>query len=161
MPTARHMTRPQYRRLQNERATLRSRRHVDVGNDLINYPTNSTARRRARHARIREIEDQLTNAVVDGTPPGDAVAGAGMAVTVHHDRSGEIETFLLGRGGAPDDAGLRVYSMASPLGSLVAGARPGEQRSCAFDDWHLRVTLLDVMTYEHYAAVNTDRRAWH
>ena len=58
----------------------------------------------------------------------DGVAEPGMVLTVRYDDTGEIETFLLGVRGV-EDADIDVYSMQSPLGSAIAGARVGEQRT--------------------------------
>ena len=64
-----------------------------------------------------------------------------------YDDTGEIETFLLGLRGA-EDADIDVYSMQSPLGSAIAGARPGEQRTYSIPSGaNLPVTLLKAVPY--------------
>lgn len=80
------------------------------------------------------------------------IAEPGMVLTIRYDATGETETFLLGRRGAPDGTDLTVYSLASPLGRAIAGAVPGEQRSYAIPDGpHLPVTLLSAVPYDRAA----------
>jgi transcription elongation factor GreA len=76
------------------------------------------------------------------------IAEPGMVLTIRYDRTGETETFLLGRRGA-DGADITVYSMASPLGRAIAGARPGEQLIYPIpDERGVLVTLLEAVPYE-------------
>lgn len=133
------MTRQDYTRLHHELAELRSRR-----------------RSRARQARIREIEDVLTNAVIS-EDVHDPVAGQGMVLTIRYDPTGETETFLLGTGA--ESADIKVYSTLSPLGHAMVGARPGEQRIYALpDETGVLVTLLKAVPYETYRAKSPGRR---
>jgi transcription elongation GreA/GreB family factor len=147
------MTHQDYIRLHDELAALRSRRSVEVPDDFMDYDANLLARHSMRQARIREIEDLLTNAVVVGEEAVfDPVAEPGMALTIRYDDTGDTETFLLGRPGV-DDADIKVYSMASPLGRAIAGARPGEQRIYSIPDETGRlVTLLKAVPYRMYVA---------
>ena len=142
------MTHHDYTRLHDELAAQRSRRSIEVPDDFMDYDANRLARYSARQARIREIEDLLTNAVVVGEEAVfDPVAEPGMVLTVRYDDTGDTETFLLGR---PDveDANIKVYSMASPLGRMIAGARPGDQRVYAIPGVTGRlVTLLKAVPY--------------
>ncbi len=70
-----------------------------------------------------------------------------MVLTVRYDDTGEIETFLLGVRGA-EDADIDVYSMQSPLGSAIAGAHVGEQRTYSIPSGaNLPVTLLKAVPY--------------
>jgi transcription elongation factor GreA len=141
------MTRQAHARLQNELAALRSRPHIDVPEDLMDYDDNLVANYTARQARIRQIQDLLTNAVVGEDPPDDGVAEPGMVLTVRYDDTGEIETFLLGVRGV-EDADIDVYSMQSPLGSAIAGAHVGEQRTyCIPSGDNLPVTLLKAVPW--------------
>ena len=141
------MTRQAHARLQNELAALRSRPHIDVPEDFMDYDDNLVANYTARQARIRQIQDLLTNAVVGEDPPDDGVAEPGMVLTVRYDDTGEIETFLLGVRGV-EDADIDVYSMQSPLGSAIVGARPGEQRTYSIPSGaNLPVTLLKAVPY--------------
>ena len=113
----------------------------------MDYDDNLIANYAARQARIRQIQDLLTNAVVGEDPPDDGIAEPGMVLTLRYDDTGEIETFLLGVRGA-EDADIDVYSMQSPLGSAIAGARPGEQRTYTIPSGaNLPVTLLKAVPY--------------
>jgi transcription elongation factor GreA len=139
------MTRQAHNRLQAELAALRSLPSIEVPDDFMDYDDNLVARYAARHARIRQIQDLLTNAVVGEDPPDDGVAELGMVLTVRYDDTGEIETFLLGVRGA-EDADIDVYSMQSPLGRAIAGARPGEQRTFSIPSAaNLPVTLVKAV----------------
>lgn len=100
-----------------------------------------------RKGRIRQIQDLLAVAVVGEAPPDDGVAEPGMVLTVRHDDSAEVETFLLGTREAELND-LEVYSPASPLGTALGGARRGEQRSYQVPDGTtVQVTLLDAVPY--------------
>jgi transcription elongation GreA/GreB family factor len=109
-----------------------------------------TAHRRA--ARVRELQELLANAVVGEDPPDDGVAEPGMVLTVRYDDTGEEETFLLGlRDAEQTGDDIEVYSPVSPLGTAVAGARPGEQRSYRVPNGTtVRVTLVDAVPYGHH-----------
>jgi transcription elongation GreA/GreB family factor len=142
------MTSHDYTRLHDELAALRSRRGVEVPDDLMDYDPKLRARHSARQARICQIEGLLTNAAIVGEAAAfDPVAEAGTVLTIRYDDTGETETFLLGRPG-PVDGDVKVYSMASPLGRVIAGARPGDQRFYAIPDGTGRfVTLLKSRPY--------------
>jgi transcription elongation factor GreA len=143
------MTRQDYTRLHQELAALRSRRGVKVTDDLMDFDANAIACDRAR--RIREIEDVLTNAVINENA-FDPVAEPGMVLTVRYDDTGVAETFLLGRSGA-NGANVKAYSMASPMGGAIVGARPGDQRIYSIPGGTGRlVTLLKAVPYEMYVA---------
>lgn len=147
------MTPHDYTRLHDELTGLRSRRGVEVPDDLMDYNPKRRARHSVRQARIHQIEGLLTNAVVVGEAAAfDPVAAAGMVLTIRYDDTGETETLLLGRP-CPERADLRAYSMASPLGRVIAGARPGDQRFYAIPDGTGRfVTLLKALPYGMYVA---------
>ncbi|MBU9767067.1 transcription elongation factor GreAB [Mycobacterium sp. TNTM28] len=113
-----------YDRLQTELSMLRELIATEAASDS---DENQVAVQRARQARIQQIHDQLLNAVVGEDPPDDGVAEPGMVLTVRYDLTGEEETFLLGVRGA-EYGDLEVYSVNSPLGEAIVGARPGEQR---------------------------------
>ena len=49
-----------------------------------------------RDARVRHIQELLSNAVVGQDPPDDGIAEPGMVLTVRYDEFGDTETFLLG-----------------------------------------------------------------
>ncbi|MBY0290707.1 MAG: GreA/GreB family elongation factor [Mycobacteriaceae bacterium] len=141
------MTREAHTRLKLELAGLRSRRGIEVPDDLMDYDDNLMAAHVARQARIRQIQELLGNAVVGDDPPDDGIAEPGMVLTVRYDDTGDTETFLLGVRGV-EDAGIDVYSMQSPLGSAIAGARVGEQRIYSIPSGaNLPVTLLEAAPY--------------
>lgn len=151
------MTHQDYTRLHNELATHRTQRRVEVPDDFMDFDANVRARHSARQARIREIEDLLTNAVVVGQDAVfDAVARPGMVLTIRYDDTGDTETFLLGRPGV-EAAQVKVYSMASPLGRAIVGARPGDQRLYGIPDETPRlVTLLEAVPCAMYVAYSPD-----
>ena len=106
----------------------------------------SVDEQQSRQARIRQIRDLLSVAVVGQDPPDDGVAEPGMVLTVRYD-DGDTETFLLGVRD-DDQSGLEVYSPQSPLGMAITGARPGEQRSYQVPSGAgVTVTLLDAVPY--------------
>lgn len=143
----RWMTREAHTRLKFELAGLRSRRGIEVPDDLMDYDDDVMAAHVARQARIRQIQALLGNAVVGDDPPDDGIAEPGMVLTVRYDDTGDTETFLLGVRGV-EDAGIDVYSMQSPLGSAIAGARVGEQRIYSIPSGaNLPVTLLEAVPY--------------
>jgi transcription elongation factor GreA len=149
------MTREARTRLQAELAALRSRPSIDVPDDLMDYDDNLVAKYSARQARIRQIEDLLSSAVVGEDPPDDGIAEPGMVLTVRYDDTGEIETFLLGVRGA-EDADIDVYSLQSPLGSAITGAHVGEQRTYAIPSGaDLPVTLLKAVPYGMHRSKST------
>ena len=89
--------------------------------------------------------------MVGEDPPDDGIAEPGMVLTVRYDDTGEIETFLLGVRGV-EDADIDVYSVQSPLGSAIVGARPGEQRTYSIPSGaNLPVTLLKAVPYGMHA----------
>ena len=108
---------------------------------------NATAVRRAWEKRIQQIHDLLINAVVGEDPPDDGVAEPGMVVTIRRDATGDTETFLLGVHGA-EYADMPVYSIGSPLGAAIAGARAGQRRTYKLPNGiPMTVTLLKVVPY--------------
>jgi transcription elongation factor GreA len=159
MTTTEHiwMTRRDYTRLHNELAALRSRRSIEVPDDFMDYDANFTAGYPARRARIREIQDLLTNAVVGDSPAVRHIAEPGMVLTIRYDDSGQTETFLLGRRFG-EGADVTVYSTLSPLGHAIAGARPGEQRIYSLPNERGRpVTLLEAVPYAMHVAKSPGR----
>ena len=74
-----------------------------------------------------------------------------MVVTLRYDATGDTDTFLLGVHGA-EYADMIVYSVESPLGSAIAGARPGERRTYRLADGSaLAVTVLKAVPYGLHA----------
>ncbi|AEV72914.1 transcription elongation factor [Mycolicibacterium rhodesiae NBB3] len=116
---------------------------------------NATAIQRARQKRIQQIHDLLVNAVVGEDPPDDGVAEPGMVVTVRFDDTGETESFLLGLRGV-EHGDTEVFSIESPLGAAVLGARVGERRAYRLPSGaELSVTVLTAVPYGlHKAAAS-------
>lgn len=147
------MTRKNYTQLHNELAALRSRRTLEVPDDFPDYENKLVAGYPERQARIRKIQDLLTDAVVSEGDAGSRIAEPGMVVTIRYDATGEIETFLLGRRFG-EGADITVYSTLSPLGHAIAGARPGDQRiySIPNETRPVLVTLLEAVPYRRHVA---------
>jgi transcription elongation factor GreA len=123
-----------HRRLQSELAAL----------SVPATPGDVDAVRR-RAARVREIRELLTRAVVGEDPPNDGIAEPGMVLTIRYDDTTEEETFLLALRDA-EQGELEVYSPISPLGTAITGAHKGEQRSYQVPNGTtVRVTLLDAV----------------
>lgn len=136
---------PQARdRLEAELAELQ--REVDEEMEAAERDDQMLETMAARKARIRQIHELLSNAIVGDTPPDDGVAEPGMVLTVRYDDD-ETETFLLGVPGA-EVADIEVYSTQSPLGAALVGARPGEQRTYELPNGSMQaVTLLSAVPY--------------
>jgi transcription elongation GreA/GreB family factor len=138
------MTQQAHDRLQAELATLRRLLAVDAPGET---DENTVAIQRARQARIQQIHDTLLNAVVGEDPPDDGVAEPGMVLTVRYDETADTETFLLGVRGA-EYGDMEVYSVESPLGTAILGARPGERRSFEVPSGAtVPVTLVKAVPY--------------
>lgn len=137
---------PQARqRLEAELTELMS--HRDLDNSDGDHEDQVIAAWLVRKARIREIHELLSTAVVGLNPPDDGVAEPGMVLTVRFDDTGEIETFLLGVRGA-EDTTVEVYSPRSPLGEALTGARTGEQRDYRRPNGaSQQVTLLSAVPF--------------
>ncbi|KRE30892.1 gramicidin biosynthesis protein [Mycobacterium sp. Soil538] len=114
----------------------------------------------ARKHRIREIHELLSRAGHTRIPPDDGVAEPGMVLTVRFDDTGDIETFLLGTRGTTDDE-LDVYTVYSPLGSALLGAKPGRQCSYRLPTGRSqRVTLLAAVPFGAHRSDSTDSPAF-
>jgi transcription elongation GreA/GreB family factor len=137
------MTRQAYSRLNAELAALRDRPSLEVPDD---YMDTDEVRDdyRARRSRIGVIEKLLADAIVDDKSADDVMAAPGAVVTVRHDDTGDTETFVLGGHGAGDYDNT-IYPLRSPIGRVVAGARPGQHRTTALPGGRrIAVTLLRV-----------------
>lgn len=116
-----------HERLLRELAVLRGWSASGIEDDSDQPDSNAVAVRRAQQGRIQQIHDLLANAIVGVDPPNDGVAELGMVLTVRFEDTGETDTFLLGvRGAYYGD--IEVYSVKSPLGEAISGARPGDRR---------------------------------
>ena len=139
-----------YERLQRELATLRELYTAAAADG--DTDENSTAVQQGWQARIQQIHDLLLDAVVGEDPPDDGIAEPGMVLTIRYDDTGDIETFLLGVRGA-EYGDMEVYSIQSPLGAAIAGARPGERRTYTLPSGAaLTVTLLNALPYGIYTS---------
>lgn len=139
-----------HERLKAELVTLRELTSGAATNG--DSAANNAAVQRGWQMRIQQIHDVLVNAVVGEDPPDDGVVEPGMVVTVRYGDSGETETFLLGVRGA-EYGDIEVYSMQSPLGVAVAGARRGERRSYTSPSGAtLTVTILEAVPYSVHTA---------
>ena len=141
-----------HERLHRELATLRQLSAASVNDDM---DENTVAVQRSWQARIQQIHDLLINAVVGEDPPDDGIAEPGMVVTIRYDDTGDAETFLLGVRGA-EYGDMEVYSIQSPLGAAIAGARAGQRRAYRLPSGvTLSVTLVSAVPYGmHTAGVN-------
>jgi transcription elongation factor GreA len=138
-----------HERLHRELGTLRFLFSAGIADET---DENVIAVRRAWEKRIQQIDDLLIHAVVGEDPPNDGIAEPGMVVTVGYEATGDTDTFLLGVHGA-DFADMAVYSIQSPLGAAIAGARPGDRRTYKLPNGPtLAVTLLDAVPYGLHAA---------
>ncbi len=134
-----------HERLSREMATLR--RLCASGPADMDTDDNAMAIQHAWQARIQQIQDVLNHAVVGHDPPDDGIAEPGMVLTIRYDSTGDTETFLLGVRGA-EYGDLEVYSVESPLGAALLGARPGERRTYRLPmGATLTVTLLEALPY--------------
>jgi len=132
-----------YERLRQELATLQRLSAAGVADN----DENAAAVKRGWQTRIQQIYDLLVNAVVGEDPPDDGIAEPGMVVTIRYDDTGDTETFLLGVRGA-EYGDMEVYSIDSPLGAAIAGARPGQR--CKYklpSAATLSVTVLNAVPY--------------
>ena len=101
-----------------------------------------------QEARIRQLEDMLSNVKVGEPPTRDGVGGPGMVVTVRFDDDTETETFLVGSREETATADIEVYSAASPLGKALTGAKVGQTRSYETPTGTtIKVTLLSAKPY--------------
>jgi transcription elongation factor GreA len=144
-----------YEHLQDELATLRRLSTIGTGEE--DTDENAAAVQAARRSRIQQIHDLLMNAVVGEDPPNDGIAEPGMVVTVRYDDTGETETFLLGVRGA-EYGDLDVYSVHSPLGAAIVGARPGQRCTYTTPNGRtLTVRMLEAVPHGVHSPV--ERRA--
>ena len=115
-----------HQRLLRELAALRELLATAIDNGETDE--NAAAVRRARQARIQRIHELLFDAAVGEDPPDDGIAEPGMVVTLRYDDTDDTETFLLGVRGE-EYADMDVYSVQSPLGAAILGARCGQRRT--------------------------------
>jgi len=96
-------------------------------------------------ARIRQLQQLLSTAIVGETPPDDGIVEPGMLVTV--EMFGDKERFLLGSREITEE-GLDVYSEKSPLGEAIMGKKSGEIATyTAPNGKEITVKILDAKPY--------------
>jgi transcription elongation GreA/GreB family factor len=141
-------------RLRDELSTLQ-RWTVDVAGSADD---DAVAVRRAQQGRIQQIHEMLVNAVIGEEPPNDGIAEPGMVVTVRFGDTGDTDvtdTFLLGTRGA-DYGDIEVYSVNSPLGAAINGARVGDTRGYQLPNQTTQdVTLVRAVPYGLHDAGQT------
>ncbi|WP_328401858.1 MULTISPECIES: GreA/GreB family elongation factor [unclassified Nocardia] len=140
------MTSQAHDRLQTELHELLTRGDIEPDEDSGEYARNQ-ALHSARQARIRRIHHLLSNALIGRNPPDDGIAEPGMVLTVRYDDTRAVETFLLAVREA-ERTETEVYSVQSPLGRAITGARPGERRTYRGPSGAtMAVTLLHAVPY--------------
>lgn len=146
-----------YARLQRELAALREVRDAqDPTTD-----ENGAAVQRAWRTRMQRIHELLGHADIGVDPPDDGIAEPGMVLTIRYDDTGDVETFLLGVRDA-EYADIEVYSIRSPLGAAIVGARPGDRLTYTLPGGAgLTVTLLKAVPYGARAADRSREDAPH
>jgi transcription elongation GreA/GreB family factor len=138
-----------HERLNQELGTLQFLFSAGIADDT---DENAAAVRSAWATRIQQIHELLIHAVVGEDPPNDGIAEPGMVVTIRYDATGDTDTFLLGVHGA-EYADMAVYSIQSPLGAAIAGARAGQRRTYRLPNGPaLAVTLLKAVPYGLHTA---------
>ena len=97
--------------------------------------------------RIRQLKHMLEHAHIGTPPEGESgVVGQGMLVTV--DFGGEEMKFLLGSREISTGDDIDVYSIKSPLGSAVMGAKVGDTVNyTALNGKQIAVAILEAQTY--------------
>jgi transcription elongation factor GreA len=101
-----------------------------------------------QEARIRQLNQMLSNAKVGEAPTESGVAHAGSVVTIRYEDGEETETFLLAARVEGAHGDLEVYSPNSPLGAALLGAKEGETREYELPNGGtMRVTLLKAEPY--------------
>lgn len=103
-----------------------------------------------QEARIRQLQDLLSNAKVGEAPTQSGVALPGSVVKVYYDGDeSDTETFLIGtREQGVNDGELEVYSPSSPLGGALLEAKVGETRTYTVPNGNtVKVTLISAEPY--------------
>jgi transcription elongation factor GreA len=101
-----------------------------------------------QEGRILQLQQLLRSAKVGEAPANDGTAGPGMVVTVRFEGDDDDETFLIGSREESETTELDVYSVASPLGQALIGAKKGE--TVAYETPNgktLRLTLIDAKPF--------------
>jgi transcription elongation factor GreA len=154
-PSATQLTGADYDALRRELDALRSRHRVELEQGLrdarvFGSPADDDEilavfeEAAISEARIARLDALLQSAsVVDGTSAFDGRAVLGCTVRVAEADGRELDYLLVGRrnpGSGPGDV-----SIASPVGTALIGARPGELVEVALPDGRRRsLAVLDV-----------------
>jgi transcription elongation factor GreA len=154
-PSATQLTGADHDALRRELDALRSRHRVELERGLrdarmFGSPADGdeilavVEEAAVSEARIARLETLLRSAsIVDGAGAFDGRAVLGCTVRVAQDDGREIDYLLVGRrhpGSGPGDV-----SIASPVGTALIGARPGEIVEVALPDGRRRsLVVLDV-----------------
>lgn len=97
-------------------------------------------------ARIRDLEELLSNAVVGEAPKSDGVVRVGTVITVN--MFGEEERFLFGTRELSEATDLNVYSPESPLGKVIEGLKVGDRAEYNTPTGKtISVNIVNVETY--------------
>ena len=103
-----------------------------------------------QEARIRQLQQLHTTAMVGAAPTPSGVARPGSVVTVYYDEDkNDTETFLIAtRQEGVSDGKLEVYSPNSPLGGALIDAKVGETRQYMVPSGStVKVTLVSAEPY--------------
>jgi transcription elongation factor GreA len=103
-----------------------------------------------QEARIRQLQELLSNVKVGEAPKRSGVALVGSVVKVYFDGDEkDTETFLIAtRLEGVGDSKLEVYSPNSPLGSALLDAKVGETKAYSVPNGGtMKVTLVSAEPY--------------
>lgn len=140
-------------RLEEELENLKTRRIPDIddriqgeiqsGNLTDNPEFEDLKEQRAIvEARINELEQTLSRAVIISGGPGNGVVGLGSKVTIRTD-DGEEETWIIVH---HEEANTLegTISTESPVGKALVGKREGESATVSTPGGSMMVTVLHV-----------------
>ncbi|MFM9378528.1 transcription elongation factor GreA [Gordonia sp. VNK21] len=103
-----------------------------------------------QEARIRQLQDLLSNAKIGEAPTQSGVALPGSVVTVYFGSDEkDTETFLIATREESIAADIEVYSPNSPLGAAIIDAKVGESRTYTVPSGaEITVTLASAEPYQ-------------
>ncbi|MDP8992866.1 MAG: transcription elongation factor GreA [Actinomycetota bacterium] len=149
-----HLSQDAYERLKAEREDLTTRGRVEIARaieaaralgDLSENGDYHAAKdaQGKMEARIRQIDQLLTDAqIVDSAAAGDTVV-AGSVVSLRYEGDSDVERYLIGSI-EERHQDLPVISPGSPLGQALLGHRAGDAVEFQAPSGPLRVEVLDV-----------------
>lgn len=102
-----------------------------------------------QEARIRQLQDLLSNAKVGEAPTQSGVALPGSVVTVFYDDDeSDTETFLIATREEGTQGEIEIYSPRSPLGAAIIDAKVGDSREYTVPSGAtIKVTLISAEPY--------------